>query len=113
MACGVWWACAAFGWQVLVRIIRLKILVGWQVQEHGWVVRKDDATEMVDVLLNPRQVRGFSVETIGILRKAVSLQGMRESDVGVRNLEMDRNMEVSRGRVSHDRLTGSLPTAVP
>ena len=101
------------GWQVLVHIIGWKILVRWQVQEHGRVVRKDDATEMVDVLLNPRQVSGFSVETIWVLRKAVSLQGMSESDVGVRNLEIHRNMEVSRGRVSHDRLTGSLPTAVP
>ena len=101
------------GWQVLVRIIGWKILVGWQVQEHERVVRQDDATEMVDVLLNPMQVSGFSVETVWVLRKAVSLQGMSESDDGVRNLEIDRNMEVSRGRVSHDRLTGSLPTAVP
>jgi hypothetical protein len=68
---------------------------------------------MVDVLLNSWEVSWFSVETIGVLRKAVTLQGMRESDVRARHLQIGRYMEGARGRVSHDRLTGGLPTAVP
>ncbi len=42
---------------------------------------------MVDVLFYPRQVSRFIVDTIKVLREAVSLQGMRESDVRARHLE--------------------------
>jgi hypothetical protein len=75
------------GWQVHGCFSGWQILVGWRVQEDGWVLRLDNLTKMVDVLFNPWKVSWFSIETIGVLRKAVSLQGMRQSDVRARHLQ--------------------------
>ncbi len=75
------------GWQVIGGFRGWQILVGWRVQEDGWVLRLDNLPKMVNVLFNPWKVSWFIVETIGVLRKAVSLQDMRQSDVRARHLQ--------------------------
>ena len=49
------------------------MLVGGQDQEDRWVFRLDDCPEMVNVLLNPWEISGFSVNAIRVFGEAEPL----------------------------------------
>ena len=71
-------------------------LCGWRVQEDRRVFRLDDCPEVVNVLLNPWQVSRVSVNAILIFGKAVPLQRVGKSDVGIRNHHLVWDTEVAR-----------------
>ncbi len=113
-ACAGMWACVAFwcagrGW----RVLRCggRVLVGGQGQEDRRIFRLDDCAEVVNVLLNPWEISGVSVNVIRVFGEAVPLQRVRNSDVRTRNFVVVWYSKVARFRVAYNRLACSFPIA--